>query len=81
MLLRHDPENGVLLCKVGHEFAKFGQGLVAICLVLGAKRVAYLYEYERILFGDWLVQHGITRQAFRRIMVGKLRKMLEGKSA
>jgi hypothetical protein len=39
--------------------------------------VAYLAEYERILFADWRVQHGITRQAFRRLMVGKLRKMLE----
>lgn len=77
MVLRHDPANGVLLCKAGHATARHGARQHPVCLVLGPKRVAYLAEYERILFADWRVQHGITRQAFRRLMVGKLRKMLE----
>jgi hypothetical protein len=77
MLLKHDPQNGVMLCHRAHELARFGAIRKSIEVTLGAERVAYLYDRERVLFKDYLAQKGITRLEFRKRTAAHLKALLE----
>jgi hypothetical protein len=78
MLLRHDPENGVLLCQFHHATAKYKSVQDEIEERMGVS-VDYLKAQERVLFQDWLREHGLSRTDYRRLMTGKLKMKLEGK--
>jgi hypothetical protein len=41
--------------------------------------VEFLKAQERVLFQDYLREHGFSRTEYRRLMTGKLKMMLEGK--
>jgi hypothetical protein len=77
MLLRHDPENGVLLCQFHHATAKYKSVQDEIEARMGVS-VEYLKAQERVLFQDYLREHGFSRTEYRRLMAGKLKMMLEG---
>ena len=78
MLLKHDPANGVLLCKRAHEQSGYGDIKKHIeDHMIGPSVMKYLYDRERTLLQDYLAKEGITRLEFRKRTAAHLKALLE----
>jgi len=73
--LKHDPKNGVALCKACHLIAHTKAGEERIKKIIGDDWF-YLVEFEQVILKDWLVSKGMSRAEFSAMRVKELKEII-----
>lgn len=77
-ILRWDYRNGIPGCKYScHSFYHTLSGQKWILENLEEEVILYLSEFDNVLYKDYLFEHGLTDNEFRKIKLEELKKVID----